>query len=54
MEIVIPFGDERKIVQIDLPSENIIIAQSKNPSTTRTWAEVVGEAICSVAFVSIL
>ena len=26
MEIIIPFGDERKIIQIDLPPGNVIIA----------------------------
>ena len=45
MEIIIPFGDERKIIQIDLPSENVIIAQSKNPSSEKNWAEVVDETI---------
>ena len=45
MEIVIPFGAERKAIQTDLPSENVLIAKSKNPSTERNWAEVVGEAI---------
>ncbi|MBC8232196.1 DUF2088 domain-containing protein [bacterium] len=45
MEITMPFGDDRKIIKIDLPPGNIIIAQSKNPATTKTWAEVVGETI---------
>jgi nickel-dependent lactate racemase len=45
MEITIPFGDERKMIRIDLPPGNVIIAQSKNPSSTRNWAEVVGEKI---------
>ena len=45
MEIIIPFGDERKIIQLDLPPGNVIIARGKNPSTTRTWSEVVGEDI---------
>ena len=45
MEITIPFGEERKVIQIGLPPENIIVAASNNPSTTKTWAEVVDEAI---------
>jgi nickel-dependent lactate racemase len=47
MEVVIPFGAETKTIQIDLPSEDFIVAKSKNPSTSGTWAEVVGEAIRS-------
>ncbi len=45
MEIVIPFGAERKTIQTDLPSENILIAKSKNPSTEDNWGEAVGAAI---------
>lgn len=45
MEIIIPFGYQRKIIQLDLPDESVIIAQSKNPSATKTWAEIVGDGI---------
>ena len=45
MEIAVPFGDERETIQVDLPSENVLIAQGKNPSSRRNWGEVVGEAI---------
>ena len=45
MKITMPFGDDRKIIQLDLPPGNVIIAQSKNPSATKTWAKVVGETI---------
>jgi len=45
MEIRIPFGNEVKIIRTNLPSENITIAQSKNPPARGTWADVVREAI---------
>ena len=45
MEITIPFGDENKVIQTELPSENVLVAQSKNPSTGKNWTEVVSEAI---------
>ncbi len=47
MEVVIPFGTGTKIVQIDLPSENFVVAKSKNPPASGTWAEVVNESIRS-------
>lgn len=45
MGIIIPFGYQRKIIQLDFPDESVIIAQSKNPSATKTWAEIVGDGI---------
>lgn len=45
MEIIIPFGTEKKVIQTELLSENVLIAQSKNPSTSKNWGEVVGGAL---------
>jgi len=45
MEIKIPFGDRSKTIQVDLPAENVLVAQSKNPSTEKNWTTVVSEAI---------
>jgi nickel-dependent lactate racemase len=47
MDLLIPFGAERKPLKIRLPRKQILLAQSKNPSSARDWAEVVGEALPS-------
>lgn len=45
MKIEIPFGNEIKVIQIEFPPERVIVARSKNPTTSRNWTEVVSEAI---------
>jgi len=45
MEIIIPFGNERKAINFDLPQENVIVAQSRNPTTDMNWYDVVSKVI---------
>jgi nickel-dependent lactate racemase len=45
MELISPFGDERKRLQIHLAADHVMVAQSRNPTTPRNWSEVVSEVI---------
>ena len=47
MDIVLPLGGEKKTLSVNLPQDTVVVTQSKNPSTTKSWGEVVGEAIRS-------
>ncbi len=45
MRVEIPFGSKTTTLNIDLPPENVAVLQSKNPASSGTWAQVVGEAM---------
>ena len=45
MRIEIPFGNEVKVLQVDLPPANVVVVQSKNPPGSGPWAKVVAEGL---------
>jgi len=45
MEIRVPFGNAEKVVRLDLPADQVVIARGPNPATDKDWEEVVAEAI---------
>jgi len=45
MDITIPLGAERMPLTIPLPSEAIVVAESRNPAGSGTWGEVVAATL---------
>ena len=45
MKVSLPFGEKTTLLEIDLPPEQITIAESKNPEGSEDWGEVMAAAL---------